>query len=91
MYKKEFEKYILENSGSVKAIYCRIWSSVDEDKDIYWLDVFIDGAGYTTVYTSEYSYDLDSVVRIQNRWYAKLVKWLCRFEDVTLVRDRCSV
>jgi hypothetical protein len=78
MNKREFEKYVLSHLDSIKCVCCNIHESYNIDNNpCCWVDVFICGHEYTTVFCS-YDFDLESkeVVKLQKSWERKLKTWL---------------
>ena len=93
MNKRDFEKYILKNLGSIKQVNCNIMESFDIDNnECCWLEVYIWGNEFTTVFCSDdYPLDSSEVVKLQKSWEKKLNSWLNPNWGIPLVVDRVSV
>jgi len=78
MNKREFEKFILKNLKSIKSIHCNIVDSFGMDgESCCWLDVYISGVEYTTVFCSDsFPPDSKEVLKLQSNWVKKLKGWI---------------
>ena len=93
MNKREFEKFILRNKDSIKSIHCNIVDSIDMDGDLCcWLDVYISGEDYTTIFCSDnFVPDSKEVIKLQKYWVRKLNTWINPIWGIPLEAIRMSV
>ncbi len=93
MNKREFEKFVLRNIESIKSFHCNIVDSLDMDGEMCcWLDVYISGDEYTTVFCSDnFPPDSKEVLKLQSYWVRKLKGWINPNWDIPLEIVRISV
>ncbi|WP_302640373.1 hypothetical protein [uncultured Clostridium sp.] len=90
MSKANFERYMLRNISNIKNIYCRVWKGQGEipGETASWLDVYIDGAEYETIFCSDYfEENSKDVLKLQKQWVKKLKNWINPNWELNLIID----
>lgn len=93
MNKVQFEKFVLKNLDNIKQINCYITERCESDNEEYhWLDVYIEGDEFTTIFCSEdYPVGSKEVLKLRDRWKKKLESWINPNWGIPLVVDKVTV
>lgn len=90
MNKREFMQ-LLSNYNDLNEIYITIWNGFDdENNDASWLEVFIKGEEYKSVYISDYFLESDEskklLLKEQVKWTKKIKQWISTYnKEIKLV------